>query len=119
MEAATKTRNGYQLTWEIRKEWAPRIGYPAEDKPHLLAYLPLATSQSFNSPGALEVVPPAETKVLPSGLNATDQTASVPRRLARCFPVATSHNLTDLSFPPAEARILPSGLNATDNTDSV
>jgi hypothetical protein len=41
--------------------------YPAEDKPHLPAYLPVATSQS------LAVLSPlTEAKVLPSGLNATE-----------------------------------------------
>lgn len=41
--------------------------YPAEDKPHLPAYSPVATSQSLTV-----LSPLTEAKVLPSGLNATE-----------------------------------------------
>src|SRR5690349_16137802 len=86
---------------------------------HLPAYLPVAMSQTFNSPGSLTIDPPAEANILPSGLNATERTMPVcPLRVARSLPVVTSHSLTVLSWL-AEARILPSGLNATDITDSV
>lgn len=64
---------------------------------HLSAYLPVAMSQTFNSPGSLAIDPPAEANILPSGLNATDSIAWVPWRVARSFPVATSQNLTVLS----------------------
>lgn len=85
----------------------------------LPAYLPVAMSQTFNSPGSLTIYPLAEANILPSGLNATDHTAwACPLRVARSLPVATSQNLTVLSRL-AEARILPSGLNATEITDSV
>src|SRR5262245_62296774 len=75
-------------------------------------------SQTFNSPGSLSVDPPAAANILPSGLNATDLTASVPLWVTLSLPLATSQSLTVLSRL-AEARILPSGLNATDITDSV
>ena len=41
--------------------------HPAEDKPHLPAYLPVAASQSLTV-----LSPLAEAKVLPFGLNATE-----------------------------------------------
>ena len=41
---------------------------PAKDKPHPPAYLSLATSQSFSSPGALAMVPPAEAKAIGAAL---------------------------------------------------
>src|SRR3954466_2039521 len=91
------------------------VAYSEDDKPHVPAYLPAATSQTFNSPGALAMDPPAEANSRPSGLNATDLTASVPLRVARSLPVAASQSLTVLSWL-AEARVLPSGLNATDIT---
>ena len=49
--------------------------YPAEGTPYLTAYLRVAMSQTFNSPGSLSIDPPAEANILPSGLNATDHTA--------------------------------------------
>src|SRR5262245_30746565 len=65
---------------------------------HLSAYLPVAMSQTFNSPGLPKVDPPAEANLLPSGLNATDMTAWVcPWRVARSLPMATSQILTVLS----------------------
>src|SRR5262249_27211059 len=56
-------------------------------------------------------------RVLPSGLKAREEvTASgSARRVARSWPVVTSHNFTVLSQPPT-ASVLPSGLNATAAT---
>src|SRR4051812_47961705 len=63
--------------------------------------------------------PLAVARVRPSGLNATDFTASVwPVRVLRGCPLGTSHNRTVRSLL-AVARVRPSGLNATDHTGSV
>ena len=76
---------------------------------------PVATSHNRTVPSSLPVA-----RVLPSGLNATDQTA--PACAVRGLPiwrwVATSHNRTVPSSLPV-ARVLPSGLNATDQTSRV
>src|SRR5262245_11531345 len=54
-----------------------------------------------------------EASVLPSGLNATQLTASVcPVNFATSLPDATSHSRIVLSAPH-EAIVLPSGLKAT------
>jgi hypothetical protein len=74
-----------QLNWAFSgagREWAVADGCSLQEEADC-AYLPVATSQSFNSPG-LPKDPPAEATVLPSGLYATDRTASAcPRRVAR------------------------------------
>lgn len=67
----------------------------ADDKPYPPAYLPVAMSQTFNSPGALSMDPPAEANSRPSGLNATEWTNRVfPLRVVRILPEATSRKLT-------------------------
>src|SRR5262245_41191014 len=69
------------------------------------------TSHSFT---VLSVL--AEAKVLPSGLQATENTSFVwPFRVANSLPAATSHSLIVWSQLP-DARVLPSGPHATHNT---
>ena len=60
-------------------------------------------------------------RVLPSGLNATEQTAPVwpVNALPIRRSVATSHNRAPLSARLPLARVLPSGLNATEPTGPV
>src|SRR5262249_59434720 len=56
--------------------------------------------------------PPADARVFPSGLNATEPTSPLcPVSVSCSLPVLTSHSL--ISFPLAAASVLPSGLNAT------
>src|SRR5215472_3646149 len=73
---------------------------------------PVVTSHNRTVPSWLPVA-----RVLPSGLNATDQTppACAMRGLPIWRWVATSHSRAVPSWPPV-ARVLPSGLNATDQT---
>ena len=80
--------------------------------PRVAVFLPVATSQSLIVPsGAL-----ADTRALPSGLKAKEQTMSpFGSRVEIVFPVATSDNAIVQSCPP-EANNLPSGLNAIDQT---
>jgi hypothetical protein len=72
---------------------------------------PVLTSQNFTVLSALP-----EARILPEGLNATDQTQlACPVQVLKTSPVVLSHNFTVLSAL-AEARILLEGLNATLNT---
>src|SRR5262249_60974269 len=76
--------------------------------------LPGATSHSLTV-----LSTPAEARVVPSGLQETDNTPSVcPLRTAFSWPVCGSHSLTVLSML-AEASVLPSGLYATARTQPV
>src|SRR5882724_3254622 len=69
------------------------------------------TSSSVAARHTLKIPsPPAETKVLPSGEKAIDQTLRL-RKVASSWPVATSHNRTVESCP-AVASLLPSGEKA-------
>src|SRR5262245_61955615 len=68
-----------------------------------------------------------EARRFPSGLNATEVTASVcPLNECLSRPVATSHSFNSIKLLPfgphpwpPEARSLPSGLNATDVTHTL
>src|SRR5439155_3811276 len=52
-----------------------------------------------------------DARQLPSGLNATSQTATGwPRRVRSSRPVSASHTIATLSLPPIDSR-RPSGLN--------
>lgn len=78
---------------------------------HLFTAFKTATSHS-----RIVLSSPAEARVLPSGLHATELTASeCPLRVARHLRLATSHSFIVLSSLP-EANCLPSGLKETDLT---
>src|SRR4051812_2506496 len=78
-------------------------------------FLTEATSHSLTDP------PPAEARVLPSGLNLTEE-AQGTWKVAVFFPLAASHNFSSAArvlplvpsvVSPPEARVFPSGLKAT------
>ena len=100
---------GQGLAVRAERHRADRTGVAGEG---CAIWWPVATSHSRTVPSSLPLA-----RVLPSGLNATEQTASVwpVSGLPIGWPVATSHNRTVPSSLPL-ARVLPSGLNATETT---